>query len=70
MIESVSHGVDCWCDCLQTHGRMGVCEDTILPFFWKRMRTLRLTDRPDQVHMRTVNNSFVDVRNTWNVVSK
>ena len=40
--------------CLQFHGGMGVSQDTIIARAYASMRTLRLADGPDEVHLRTV----------------
>ena len=45
------------CTCLfpfQAHGGMGVCQDTVLAHAYASLRTLRLADGPDEVHMRAV----------------
>lgn len=39
---------------LQIHGGLGVCQDTFIARSWAAMRTLRLADGPDEVHLRTV----------------
>lgn len=39
---------------IQIHGGMGVCQDTILARAFAYMRSLRIADGPDDVHMRTV----------------
>ena len=39
---------------IQVHGGMGVCEDTGLPAAWAAVRTLRLADGPDEVHLETI----------------
>ncbi len=36
---------------IQIHGGMGVCQDTFLAAAWANVRTLRLADGPDEVHM-------------------
>ncbi|HEX2678513.1 MAG TPA: acyl-CoA dehydrogenase family protein [Polyangiales bacterium] len=36
---------------IQIHGGMGVCQDTFLASAWANVRTLRLADGPDEVHM-------------------
>ena len=33
---------------------MGVCQDTPLAGMWAHLRTLRLADGPDAVHIRSV----------------
>lgn len=33
---------------------MGVCQDTVLPALWAKVRTLRFADGPDQVHLRSL----------------
>jgi len=39
---------------IQIHGAMGVCQDTGLAAAWAMIRTLRLADGPDEVHMETI----------------
>ncbi|XP_048580084.1 acyl-CoA dehydrogenase family member 11 [Nematostella vectensis] len=39
---------------IQVHGGMGVCQDSPLAHFYASMRTLRIADGPDEVHMETV----------------
>lgn len=39
---------------IQVHGGKGVCEDTELAAAWASVRTLRLADGPDEVHMETI----------------
>lgn len=39
---------------IQAHGGAGVCEDTFLPEAWAAVRTLRLADGPDEVHMESI----------------
>lgn len=39
---------------IQTYGGMGVTEDVPLAHLWAGMRTLRLADGPDEVHLRDV----------------
>mmetsp|Transcript_16921 Transcript_16921/g.34434 ORF Transcript_16921/g.34434 Transcript_16921/m.34434 type:complete len:420 (+) Transcript_16921:199-1458(+) len=41
-------------DAIQVHGGMGVCDDTILARAYANMRTLRIADGPDEVHMMVV----------------
>lgn len=36
---------------IQLHGAVGVSQDTFLAHMWAALRTLRLADGPDQVHM-------------------
>ena len=36
---------------MQSHGGMGVCQDTSLPEIWAYARLCRLADGPDEVHM-------------------
>jgi len=33
---------------------MGVCQDTFLASAWAQVRTLRLADGPDEVHLETI----------------
>jgi acyl-CoA dehydrogenase len=37
---------------VQAHGAMGVCQDTPLANMWANLRTLRIVDGPDEVHLR------------------
>ncbi|EEH06122.1 acyl-CoA dehydrogenase [Histoplasma capsulatum G186AR] len=37
---------------VQAHGGMGVCQDTPLASMWAGIRTLRLADGPDEVHLQ------------------
>jgi acyl-CoA dehydrogenase len=39
---------------IQAHGGAGVSEDTFLAAAWANVRTLRLADGPDEVHLETV----------------
>ncbi len=39
---------------IQAHGGAGVSEDTFLAAAWANVRTLRLADGPDEVHMESV----------------
>ena len=39
---------------IQVHGGMGVCQDTLLPYFYSSMRSLRIADGPDEVHLTAV----------------
>lgn len=39
---------------VQAHGAMGVCQDTPLANMWAHMRTLRIADGPDEVHLQQV----------------
>jgi acyl-CoA dehydrogenase len=39
---------------IQTHGGAGVSDDTPLAQMWASLRTLRLADGPDEVHVRSV----------------
>ncbi|MCK0167420.1 acyl-CoA dehydrogenase family protein [Jannaschia sp. S6380] len=41
-------------DAIQLHGAAGVSQDTDLARTWAHLRTLRLVDGPDAVHLRTV----------------
>ncbi|KAF3482424.1 acyl-CoA dehydrogenase family protein [Arthroderma uncinatum] len=37
---------------VQAHGAMGVCQDTPLANMWANIRTLRIADGPDEVHLQ------------------
>ncbi len=39
---------------IQTHGGLGVCQDSFLPFAWTIARMLRIADGPDEVHLDSV----------------
>jgi acyl-CoA dehydrogenase len=39
---------------IQAHGAAGVSQDTILAESWAHVRTLRLADGPDEVHMESI----------------
>ena len=40
--------------CIQIHGGLGVCQDTFLAAAYAHMRTLRIADGPDEVHLRVI----------------
>jgi acyl-CoA dehydrogenase len=37
---------------IQSFGAMGICQDTPLASMWAQIRTLRLADGPDEVHLQ------------------
>jgi alkylation response protein AidB-like acyl-CoA dehydrogenase len=39
---------------IQVHGGNGVGQDFVLAYYYAAMRTLRIADGPDEVHMRTI----------------
>ena len=39
---------------IQAHGAAGVSDDTPLAEMWAQVRTLRLADGPDEVHLRSI----------------
>jgi alkylation response protein AidB-like acyl-CoA dehydrogenase len=39
---------------IQAHGAAGVSQDTILAESWAHVRTLRLADGPDEVHLESI----------------
>ncbi len=39
---------------IQAHGAKGVSQDTLLASSWAHIRTLRLADGPDEVHLETI----------------
>lgn len=39
---------------IQAHGAMGVCQDSFLAAAWAHVRTLRLADGPDEVHLDAI----------------
>ncbi len=56
MIKVVAPNVACQVidRAIQIHGGAGVCQDFDLAWAWANVRTLRLADGPDEVHMRDV----------------
>lgn len=53
---------------IQAHGGMGVCQDTFLSRAYAHMRTLRIADGPDEVHVRSV--AKYEYRRSQNVTSR
>ncbi len=49
-------------DAIQLHGGMGVSQDTELARIYGHLRTLRLVDGPDAVHLRTVSRAELRAR--------
>jgi acyl-CoA dehydrogenase len=41
-------------DSIQVHGALGISDDAPLAEMWAGLRTLRLADGPDEVHIRSV----------------
>jgi acyl-CoA dehydrogenase len=39
---------------VQAHGGAGVSQDTFLPSAWAMIRTLRIADGPDEVHIESI----------------
>jgi len=39
---------------IQAHGGAGVSQDTFLASAWANVRTMRLADGPDEVHMESI----------------
>jgi len=39
---------------IQVHGGAGVCQDFPLAYMWAMVRTLRIADGPDEVHMMSI----------------
>ena len=39
---------------IQAHGGAGVSQDTFLASAWAQVRTLRLADGPDEVHIESI----------------
>ncbi|MFM8353130.1 MAG: acyl-CoA dehydrogenase family protein, partial [Actinomycetales bacterium] len=39
---------------IQVYGAAGVGDDSPLPYMWAQLRTLRIADGPDEVHLRDV----------------
>jgi acyl-CoA dehydrogenase len=52
---------------IQVHGAAGLSDDFILARAWAGMRTLRIADGPDIVHLRTVSTAYYSVSRTMNV---
>ena len=50
-IVAPNMGLDVVDRAIQMHGAAGVSQDTFLAHMWAALRTLRLADGPDQVHM-------------------
>ena len=44
---------------LQTHGALGMTDDTILAYFYRHERASRIYDGPDEVHKRVVARSLL-----------
>lgn len=44
---------------IQLHGAAGVGQDTELASLWGAVRTLRLADGPDEVHLMALGKQFV-----------
>ena len=49
--QAVLHAID---TAVQLHGAAGVSQDTKLAGYWGAVRTLRLADGPDEVHMMAI----------------
>lgn len=45
--------------CIQLHGGMGMCQDTLLSVFYSHARSLRIADGPDEVHLYALARSEV-----------
>ncbi|MFN8485015.1 MAG: acyl-CoA dehydrogenase family protein [Anaerolineae bacterium] len=56
MIKVVAPNIACQVidRAIQIHGGAGVCQDFDLAWAWANVRTLRLADGPDEVHMRDI----------------
>jgi acyl-CoA dehydrogenase len=39
---------------IQAHGGAGVCDDFFMASAWANIRTLRLADGPDEVHLESI----------------
>lgn len=44
---------------IQLHGAEGVSQDTFLAYAWATVRTLRIADGPDEVHLRSLGKSIL-----------
>ncbi|KAK3613159.1 hypothetical protein LTR22_028277 [Elasticomyces elasticus] len=53
---------------IQAHGAMAVCQDTPLALMWAQIRTLRIADGPDEVHLQQVGKRENNLR--WEGISK
>jgi len=49
---------------VQAHGAMGVCQDTPLANMWAQIRTLRIADGPDEVHLAQLGKRENNLRKT------
>jgi acyl-CoA dehydrogenase len=47
---------------IQTHGALGITDDTVLSFFYAHERGARIYDGPDEVHKSVVSRSLVKAR--------
>lgn len=52
---------------IQIHGGLGVCQDSLLNWFYAYARTLRIADGPDEVHIQNI--AKKDIQN-WRRMSK
>lgn len=50
---------------IQVHGAMGVCQDTPLPKMWTHLRTLRIADGPDEVHLQQLGRRENKFKGDW-----
>lgn len=39
---------------IQSFGAAGICQDTPLAFMWAQIRTVRIADGPDEVHLQQI----------------
>ena len=47
---------------MQTHGALGLSQDSVLPHFWTAARALQLADGPDEVHIAALGKSVLKNR--------
>ncbi len=45
---------------IQLHGGAGVSQDTFLPYAYVTLRTLRIADGPDEVHLHSIAKSILN----------
>jgi alkylation response protein AidB-like acyl-CoA dehydrogenase len=52
-------GLDIIDKAIQIHGAEGVSQDTFLAYVWAAVRTLKIADGPDEVHLRSLGKSIL-----------
>ncbi len=53
-------GLDIIDRAIQIHGAEGVSQDTFLAYVWAAVRTLKIADGPDEVHLRSLGKSVLN----------